>query len=144
MSKSLTLTVSRLMMALALIVAIASLTTAAWMTRGAQQVQRVEPADAGSASLFGDAGTGTLIGSTQLMIVRDPAAFLPGSSEGGARLVNEQYLREHGIYPLQVKSVWFVRNLILLASAVLFTLEGVAWLTARRSKVRQARRGIRF
>lgn len=118
---------------LALVTAAVSVTGAAFMTRGAQLVQRVEPADTASTALFGDdAGQGTLIGSPQLLIVRDEAAFLPGGTVNGARLVNEKYLREQGIYPLQAKSVWFVRNLVLLASLALFTIGAVVWLITRR------------
>lgn len=144
MSKALRLKLSLILMALALFVAGASLVTARWMTRDAQMIQRIEPADAASASIFGEAGQGTLIGTPQLMIVRDPAAFLPGASRTGTRLVDEKYLRDRGIYPLQAKSVWFVRNLTLLASLIMFVLGGVAWMISRRSTVQHVRRGIRF
>lgn len=132
MSTSLKLRLAQILMVLALVMAVGSFGTAAFLTRGAQLVQRVEPADATSTSLFGDAEEGTLIGSPQLLIVRDAAAFLPGTSEGGARLVSEVYLRDHGIYPLQAKSVWFVRNLVLLASVVLLALGGLLWLVTKR------------
>ncbi|GGK41047.1 hypothetical protein GCM10008955_38610 [Deinococcus malanensis] len=132
MSRSLKLRLALILMVLALVTAVGSSVTAAFLTQGAQLVQRVEPADSASASLFGDAEEGTLIGSPQLLIMRDAAAFLPGTTEGGARLVSETYLKDHGIYPLQAKSVWFIRNLVLLAALVMFVLGGLIWLVTRR------------
>lgn len=137
---TLTVRLALVLMVLALITAAVSVTGASLLTRGAQLVQRVEPADEASAALFGDADQGTLIGSPQLLIVRDEAAFLPEGTVNGARLVNEKYLRERNIYPLQAKSVWFVRNLLLLTSLALFALGTVSWLIARRRNVRPSER----
>lgn len=115
------------MMLAALLLAVGSLVGASFMARGAQLVQRVEPATAASASLFGDADQGTPVGSPQRLIVRDERAFLPGRGPGGSRLVNEQYLRDQQIYPLQAKTVTFIRNMLLLGALVLFVLGVAVW-----------------
>ncbi|AFZ69317.1 hypothetical protein [Deinococcus peraridilitoris] len=129
------------MMMTALILAVSILVGAVFTTRGAQLVQRVEPGTTGSASLFGDSGQGTLIGSPQLLIIRDEQAFLPGRGPAGSRLVSEQYLREHQLYPLQAKTVGFIRDLLLLGTLGLFVLGAALWWPRR--KVAVARAGIR-
>ncbi|BDP43417.1 hypothetical protein DAETH_33860 (plasmid) [Deinococcus aetherius] len=115
---------------LALVALLLSFAVSALLTRDAALVQRVEPNAA--ASLFGEGDSpGTPIGSPQLMIIRDPAAFLPGEGEDGARLVSEVYLRERGLYPLQVKTVELVRNLVALGSGLAALVFGGLWLWAR-------------
>ena len=110
------------LMVLALLVAAVSLAGAELMARNAQLVQRVAPNSEAGAALFGPSGEGTQIGSPQLLIVHDEGAFLPGIGVDGARLVSEQYLREREIYPLQAKTVWFVRNMLLLGSLALLAV----------------------
>ena len=123
--------VSGFLAVLALLVLLLSFVVGGVLTRDATLVQRVEPNAAGA--LFGEADSpGTPIGSPQLLIVRDQAAFLPGEGEGGARFVNETYLRESGQYPLQVKTVELIRNLVALGSGVAALLFGAVWLWARR------------
>lgn len=117
---------------LALAALVLSLVVGAFLLRDAALVQRVEPAGA-VGSLFGDAeGPGTPIGSPQRLIVRDERAFLPGQSGDGARYVSETYLRENGVYPLQVKTVELVRNLVAGGSAAALLLFGGLWAWARR------------
>lgn len=102
----------------------------------AQLIQRVEVSEA--ASLFGDAGT--MIGSPQKMIIEDKAAFLPGEGPEGARLVSENYLKEKGIYPLQLQTVEYLSQGVMLAggaSAFVFGLAG--WLARRRLARKSAR-----
>ncbi|SEJ38440.1 hypothetical protein SAMN04488058_10749 [Deinococcus reticulitermitis] len=121
--------------ALALIALILSLSVGTLLLRDAALVQRVEPS-AGASALFGDAsGPGTPIGSPQRLIVRDPAAFLPGEGPGGARYVSETYLREQGAYPLQAKTVELVRLLAVLGSgAALLLFGGLWWWAGRRGR----------
>lgn len=122
--------VAGLLALLALVTLLLSLAVSALLTRDAALVQRVEPSAA--ASLFGEEdGPGTPIGSPQRLIVRDPAAFLPGEGEGGVRFVNETYLRERGVYPLQVKTVELVRNLVALGAGLAALVFGGLWLWAR-------------
>ncbi|WP_102128435.1 hypothetical protein [Deinococcus planocerae] len=122
--------VAGLLALLSLVALLLSFAVSAFLTRDVALVQRVEPNAA--ASLFGDADSpGTPIGSPQLLIVRDPAAFLPGEGEGGVRFVSEPYLRERGLYPLQVKTVELVRNLVALGSGLAALVFGGLWLWAR-------------
>lgn len=98
--------------------------------RKAVNIQRVER-DA-SADLFGDVGT--LIGSPQKLIIEDPKAFLEGKSPEGARYVSESYLREHKIYPLQLKTVSITASLVRTGAFWVF-LAGVlsyAWFERKR------------
>lgn len=78
----------------------------------AQLVQRVQR-DPG-AELFGDRGTP--LGSPQELIIDDPKAFVEGTGEGGAKLVDDKYLTDHKIYPLQLKSITFITSMIRWAS----------------------------
>jgi hypothetical protein len=82
----------------------------------AQRVERDEAA----ASLFGDADAYQEIGSPQMLIIEDKGALLPGKSKSGAQMVDEKYLKEKKIYPLQLKTVHYVGGLVRLgAGAVL-------------------------
>ena len=124
-----------ILMTVALLLAVVTVIGAAWVMKDAQMIQRVEPATDAGATLFGDAGTNTTIGSQQLLIVRDEAAFLPGSGLSEARLVNERYLRENGLYPLQVKTVRFIRDMILAATLTLLAAAMLHWVwEGRRSR----------
>jgi hypothetical protein len=83
-----------------------------------------------NAALFGD-GPGTRIGSPLKYAISDPAAFLSGTGSAGERFLNEAYMREHGIYPLQVKTVWFVQRAVALAASLAALLMGAfLWFTA--------------
>ena len=75
--------------------------------------QRVEVS--AESQLFGEKGTP--IGTPQEMIINDPKAILPGE-EHGAKLVDEKYLREQGIYPLQLKTVRFFGHWSRIGAAV--------------------------
>lgn len=90
-----------------------------------QLVQRITPYDKDTAALTGEPGD--LIGEPQLMVIEDQAAFLPGASEKGTRLADDNYLKSHNVYPLQMKTVDFVGGIVRLASAGL-TLGGLALL----------------
>ena len=113
--------------------------TGAWVaagviSNGAQLIQRVEPSAVDA--LFADT-TGTPIGSPQMLIINDPAAFIEGQGPEGSRLVNETYLRQNNIYPLQLVTVHFFRNVVSAAALVgLVLLTGLYWWT-RRSGGRQ-------
>jgi hypothetical protein len=110
------------------LVALTSWGVAAWLVRDATVAQRILPDP--NAALFGD-GLGAPIGSPLEYAVSDPAAFLPGRGAAGERLLNEAYLREHGIYPLQVKTVWFVQRTVAVGAGVAALLLGVVWLRVR-------------
>lgn len=59
--------------------------------------------------LFAEQGkpAGTPVGTPQQIILDDPTAYLPGSGEGGARLLDERYLESHMLNPLQLQTVDF-------------------------------------
>lgn len=104
-------TVSIVFGILGLLVAIATFPVRQSYAGRAEQIQLARPADAAGA-LFDE--THTPIGSPQAMIIDDRAAFLEGSGENGARLANDDYLREKGIYPLQLQTVDFIAGLVRL------------------------------
>ena len=98
----------------------------------AQLVQRVQR-DAG-AELFGDAGTP--LGSPQKLIIDDPKAYVEGEGESGARLVDDKYLTDHKIYPLQLKSIEYMASMTRLGTgaAALLAL-GLLWARKRLNKI---------
>lgn len=98
----------------------------------AKLIQRIKPHDKAMAELLGEAGEP--IGSPQEIIVDDPAAFIP-APEGyeGPAMVNDAYLQEKGIYPLQLKTVRYVAGLArwgFLCAAVV-ALFAAFWLRKR-------------
>lgn len=102
----------------------------------ARLIQRVKPSDPDLAALTGEVGA--FIGPPELMIVEDPKAFLPGAGDEGALLVNDDYLRAHGLYPLQLKSVEAVARYGRVASIVAVVFGFATALLARR-RLRAAR-----
>lgn len=117
-------------MILGVVVVLASFVVTSFLTQGAVLAQRIEPSAA--ASLFSDATTpGTPIGTPQMMVIWDQAAFLEGTGEGDARFVSEKYLRDNNIYPLQVKTVEFFRNLIAAIAGLGVLVLGVLWWRSR-------------
>jgi hypothetical protein len=105
----------------------------------AQLVQRIEYNET-NALLLGEPGPP--IGSPQRMIIDDPKAFLEGEGPGGARLVNDVYLRQQGIYPLQLQTVGFIAGLARLALAGLLAVSLAGWwLTSRRLRSATGSRG---
>ena len=136
-------TIASLLAVLALVVLIGSFIVASLFSRGAGLVQLIEPGDAAAASLFGDVPTGepagTKIGTPQMIVIRDQAAFLEGTGAQGERFANMQYLNEKKIYPLQVKTIYFFRDLTALI-AVLggFVMLGLWFWTNSKIKSRAA------
>ncbi|HMS57200.1 MAG TPA: hypothetical protein PKA27_17585 [Fimbriimonadaceae bacterium] len=94
-------------------------------------VQRVQ-IDSAASGLFGESEP-TPIGSPQLMIIDDPKAFLTSGDPNGARLVDDAYLQEKGIYPLQLKTVEFTAGTVRLAAFGIGGLLAVlGWFAGRR------------
>lgn len=92
----------------------------------AQLIQRVQ-VDKSSGDLFGDGSNEQPIGSPQQLIIEDPKAFI--KDKDGVKRVDEAYLNEHKIYPLQLQSVYdvaryvrFVAGIVLLAGLVLVAM----------------------
>ena len=67
-------------------------------------VQRVK-VDKDAGDLFGGDAAHTPVGSPQELIIEDPKAFLDARGPEGTKLVDEDYLQENKIYPLQLKTV---------------------------------------
>jgi hypothetical protein len=111
---------TRVQKALLVLAGLAALTFAAvWpvsgmVSQGAVLAQRIIPQ---AGDLFGDGGPGTPVGSPQVFIIRDPKAFIEGELNG-AKLLNETYLQENKIYPLQLKTVTFARDVTALVSGL--------------------------
>jgi hypothetical protein len=93
--------------------------------------QRVQIDQAG-ATLFGD-GT-TPIGSPQLMIIDDPKAIVgQPKSKDGPRQVDDAYLKTHGIYPLQLKTVDYTLHLAQI-TLIAGVIVGLLAATLTRSR----------
>lgn len=95
----------------------------------ARLIQIVEPSEA--ATLFGDAGN--MVGTPQQMIVGDEKAVMPGKGPNGSVLVNSKYLREHGIYPLQLQTVRYVAHWVRILGFCAL-VGGLVGLGALRAK----------
>lgn len=94
----------------------------------AKLVQRVLKND--QAGLFGDLGE--MVGSPQMLIIDDGKAFIGGADDTGLYNVDERYLRDKKIYPLQLQTVQFVAGNVRLASSVAFILGTIGFLALRR------------
>ena len=90
-----------------------------------QRVQ-VDAAD----KLFGDGPTP--IGSPQRMIIDDPKAIV--GTKDGIRQVNDAYLQEHHIYPLQLKTVEFTVENARLGLIVGLVIGWLAFFLVRRKE----------
>ncbi len=99
----------------------------------AEMIQRMR-VDASADALFGDP-SGTPLGSPQKMIIGDPKAFLPGTGDGGVKLVSENYLTQHKIYPLQLRTVEFIIGNVWLGAGIGLVIGLLAlWFTGRKQK----------
>lgn len=126
--------VFRVLMLLALLVFVAAWLVYASFANGAVLAQRIEPHPPTMAELLNEPGLA--LGSPQVFVIRDQKAFLEGTGEQGERFLNEAYLTENGIYPLQLKEVAFWRNLVLLGSGVGFGVCLVLSMLLGRSSLR--------
>jgi hypothetical protein len=94
--------------------------------------QRVDPHPPDLAALLGEAGTP--IGSPQRMIFFNEGVFLPGTGPDGSRLVSETFLTQNNVYPLQLLTVEFVRNIVSLGAGIAALLFGALWWYAARPR----------
>ncbi len=102
------------------------------LAREARLVQILHPYEPETAALLGEIGIP--VGSPQLVILRDENAFLPGKTESGAALVDAGYLKEHKLYPLQLKTVRFVAFPAQILFGLLTLVSG--WTAWRSRKTR--------
>ena len=120
--------IARVLTVLAGVVFVATFAVDSYFGGKAQLIQRVEKSD--SSDLFGDSGTP--IGSPAMLIIEDPKAFLPEEKDG-AKQVDEKYLKDHKIYPLQLKTIQMFTGYSRIASAGFGVLLALVWWKGRRS-----------
>jgi hypothetical protein len=103
----------------AAIVLLGSFLVSGFITRNAVLAQRIEVVAPEVAAILGlpADSKGKTIGSPQRLIINDPKALLE-KDQNGVQLVNEVYLRENNIYPLQTLTVEFFRNLVAAVAFV--------------------------
>jgi hypothetical protein len=124
---------------LALVVCAGSFIVAGVLSNGSSLVQLIQPEDAAVAGLFAEETSGepagTKLGSPQVMVIRDSEAFLEGTGTQGERFVSQKYLDEKQIYPLQVKTILFLRNVTaMLAGLGALLCAGLWFWTGSRLK----------
>jgi hypothetical protein len=108
---------SRVLAVVAMVAFIASFPIRSIYEGRARLAQRIEQNNADS--LFGSAGTP--LGEPQLYIVDDPKAYLEGRGDLGAARLDENYLKEKGIYPLQLQTVdYFATTFVIFGIASLW------------------------
>ncbi len=130
MKKPFWLKSARVVAILASITVVLALGFGAWFESRAVNVQRIDPHPADLAALLGEAGTP--IGSPQRLLIFDEQAFVAGTSPDGAKMVSETYLLEKNIYPLQWKTLEFVRNIMVLVAGLVGVLAlGLTWFLRR-------------
>jgi hypothetical protein len=132
------ISILRALTILSLLVTIGVPVVASVLASRAQLVQRIEPHEPGMALLLGEQGIP--IGNPEMYFINDPKAFLGGNGPKSVRLVNEKYLRENNIYPWQLKTLEFMRNMIVLGSGLASLVFGLGWwwLVRRNSaRIRQ-------
>ena len=111
---------------LAALLLVATLLASAWFSNRAERAQRVIPHDEATAALLGEVGT------PDDYIIFDENAFLDETTADGARFVSEPFLEENDVYPLQLKTVAFLRNLVATLSLAALVVCGGVWLWLRR------------
>jgi hypothetical protein len=109
---------------------IGSLVASSILLRGSVYAQLAEKLEA--AELFGETQNNVYIGSPQKFLAFPAQAYMQGIGEKGAQLVDNIYLRQNGIYPFQVKTIEFIRNVIAICSLLGGALMLVLWSRASR------------
>lgn len=114
---------------LSLLVAIATFPMEAQAKGRAKTYQIVKKSP--EAALFGDVGE--KIGSPQEYIVDDPSVILPQPAEDGVLLLDDDVMKQKGVYPVQLQTVKFVLGTARMASFILGALTlGGWWFWTRR------------
>jgi hypothetical protein len=121
---------------LAGVLLVGSLVASSLLLRGSVYAQLAERLEA--AELFGESQNNVYIGSPQKFLAFPPEAYLQGIGEQGAQLINNAYLKQNGIYPFQVKTVEFIRNIIAICSLLGGMLMLLLWATANRLSQRNS------
>ena len=123
---------------LAALLLVTTLVASAWLVSRAERVQRIVPHDEATATLLGEVGTP--VGRPDDYIIFHRGAFTGETTDEGAQLVSEPFLEENNVYPWQLKTVIFLRNLISAVSLAAFVLLGGVWFWLwQRGKDTEAR-----
>ena len=90
----------------------------------AKLIQRIQKTASGE--MFGD--DGTPIGAPTVEIIEDEKAFVGAPEAKGNYKVDENYLTEHKIHPLQIKTVDFFASCARIGFVIAGTVGGLfAW-----------------
>lgn len=92
--------------------------------------QRVEKDTAGD--LFGDAYRN--VGEPQEYVIEDPKAYIE-PAEDGTKRISEDYLKEKGIYPTQLRSVRAVVNYARIGFGITFLLGLAVFVFAAKRSI---------
>ncbi|MCW5938896.1 MAG: hypothetical protein KF884_04855 [Fimbriimonadaceae bacterium] len=93
------------------------------------------------SELFGDVGEP--IGSPQVYVVTDPQAVLPGTGADGVKLLDDDYLRKKGSYPLQMQTVDAIADYARLGGGLAVLAGAGGLLLARRRSAQRSATGSR-
>ena len=115
---------------LAGVLLVGSLVASSLLLRGSIYAQLAEKLEA--AELFGENQSNVYIGSPQKFLALPSQAYMQGIGEKGAQLIDNVYLKQNGIYPFQVKTVEFIRNVIAICSLLGGILMLYLWAKANR------------
>ncbi len=115
---------------LAGVLLLGSLLASSLLLRGSIYAQLAEKLEA--AELFGDSQSNIYIGSPQKFLALPAQAYMQGTGEKGAQLIDNTYLKQKGIYPYQVKTIEFIRNVIAVCSILGGALMLYLWTRAKR------------
>jgi hypothetical protein len=123
------LTFSRVVAVLAILAFIATFPIRSNFAGRAKLAQRIEQSNADS--LFDSQGAA--LGEPQLYIIDDPKAYLDGKGDEGQLLLNENYLKQNSIYPLQLQSVDFFATATRIGSGAALVVFGLGslWFSSR-------------
>lgn len=90
----------------------------------AKMVQRVQKT--ASSDMFGDEGTP--IGEPMMTILDDEKAFMGPADASGTYKVDETYLTDHKIHPLQLKTIDFLASMARIGFVISTAVFGlVGW-----------------
>jgi hypothetical protein len=115
---------------------VGSLVASSFLLRDSVYAQLAEKLEA--AELFGENQSNVYIGSPQKFLALPAQAYMQGLGEKGAQLINNTYLKQNGIYPFQVKTVEFIRNVIAICSILGGALMLYLWARANRLSQRKS------
>lgn len=109
---------------------VGNLVASSLLLRNSVYAQLAEKLEA--AELFGENQSNVYIGSPQKFLALPTQAYMQGVGEKGAQLIDNVYLKQNGIYPFQVKTIEFIRNVVAICSILGGALMLYLWAKANR------------